>query len=151
MMHTILDLKACYDRQLPQLGCLVQESVGVEREPAKLFAKLLPVMQHHICTSFGISKDYYGSERYKLGGTGQGNSVSGTICRDTSCLIFKHIENKSLGVIVKFPISKGTFVRIAIAFIDDTDFYINDKEFNELMQKAIDIYTKLYKATGGKI
>ena len=61
MMHNLSDLEACYDRQLPNIGCLVQESVGVEREPAKLFAKILPIMNHHICTSYGISKEYYGS------------------------------------------------------------------------------------------
>ena len=50
MMHNISDLEAFYDRQLPNIGCMVEESVGFEREPANLFAKLLPVMNHHICT-----------------------------------------------------------------------------------------------------
>ena len=36
-MHNISDLKACYDRQLPNVGCMVQESVGVAREAAMLF------------------------------------------------------------------------------------------------------------------
>ena len=67
MIHTISDLKACYDRQLLNIGCIVEEAIGVEHEPAKLFAKILPVMQHYICTSFGISKEYYGSITYKLG------------------------------------------------------------------------------------
>ena len=40
MMHNISDLEACYDRQLPNIGCLVEESVGVEREPSMLFAKI---------------------------------------------------------------------------------------------------------------
>ena len=62
---------------------MVEKLVGVEREPAKLFAKLLPVMNHHTCISYGISKESYGSGSYKLGGTGQGNSVSGEICRNT--------------------------------------------------------------------
>jgi len=51
-------------------------------------------MNHHICTDYGISKSSYGSIIEKLGGTGQGNSVSGTICRNTSCLIFKYLEKK---------------------------------------------------------
>ena len=151
IMHTISDLKACYDRQLPNIGCMVQEAVGVEREPAKLFAKLLPVMEHHICTSFGISKGHYGSVMYKLGGTGQGNSVSGAICRDTSCLIFKHLEELNLGVNVLTPLHKKTFNRLAIVFVDDIDFYTNDKDFNRKTQTLMDIYTHLYEATGGKI
>ena len=39
-MHNISDLEACYDRQLPNIVCMVEELVGFEREPAKLFAKL---------------------------------------------------------------------------------------------------------------
>ena len=69
MMHNVSDLEACYDRQLPNIGCMVEESVGVEREPAKLFAKLLPVMNHHTCTSYGISEESCGSESYELGRT----------------------------------------------------------------------------------
>ena len=122
-------MKACYDRQLPNIGCLVEESVGVEREPAKLFARLLPVMNHFICTSFGISSDYYGSDTFKLEGTEQGNSVSDVICRDTLCIIFKKMEEEKLGVITKMPLTLEEFVRCAIAFIDDTDFYTNDKDF----------------------
>ena len=105
MMHNISDLEVCYDRQLPNIGYLVEESVRVERESAMLFAKILPVMEHHICTSYGISKDSYSSRTYKLGGTGQGNSVSGSICRDTSCIIFKKLEDQNLGVKVYCPIS----------------------------------------------
>ena len=151
MMHTISDLKACYDRQLPNIGCMVQEAVGVEREPAKLFAKILPIMEHHICTSFGISKTFYGSKTYKLGGTGQGNSVSGAICRDTSCIIFKYLEDLNLGVKVVTPLLKQLFIRLAIAFVDDTDFYTNDTDFNQKMQLLMNLYTRLYEATGGKI
>ena len=50
-MHDVSDLEACYDLQLRNIGCMVEESVGVERELAKLFAKMLPVMNHHMCTS----------------------------------------------------------------------------------------------------
>ena len=69
-MHAISELKAYYDRKLMHIGCLGQEAVGVEREPAKRFAKILPVTYYHAPSSFGISKDYYGSSAHKLGGTG---------------------------------------------------------------------------------
>jgi len=150
-MHTISDLKASYDRQLPNIGCMVQEAVGVNREASKVFAKVLPIMQHHVCTDFGISKNFYGSKVEKLGGTGQGNSVSGAIYRDTSCLIFKYLEDKNLGAMLKDPISKEIIQRIAIAFVDDTDFYMNGPNYEQKMQLIMDMYTQLYEATGGKI
>jgi len=151
MMHNISDLKACYDRQLPNIGCLVEESVGVDRNAAKMFAKVLPIMQHHVCTDFGISENAYGSRIESLGGTGQGNSVSGAICRDTSCLIFKYLENKRLGAVFNTPLSQKLLQRLAIAFVDDTDFYTNGHDFERKMQMIMDLYTKLYEATGGKI
>ena len=108
--------------QLPNVGCIVQEAVGVERKPAQIFLKVLPIMNHHVCTSFGISQKTHGSKFENLGGTGHGNSDSRSICRDVSCLIFKRLEDKKLGAIEVSPINKNVFQLIAIAFADDTDF-----------------------------
>ena len=150
-MHTISDLKACYDRQLPNIGCMVQEAVGVNRHAAKLIQNILPIMQHHVATDYGISTESYGSEVNKLGGTGQGNSVSGAICRDTSCLIFGHLEQQQLGAKIMIPSKNKEIQRVAIAFVDDTDFYSNGQKYNEDMQAIMKQYTELYEATGGKI
>ena len=92
MLYNISDLKVCYNRQLPNLGCMIQEVVGVNRVASKVFAEVLLIMTYHVYTDFSISKITYGGKREKLGGTGQGNSVSGAIYRDTSCLIFKYLE-----------------------------------------------------------
>ena len=37
IIHNISDLKACYGRQLSNIGCMVQESVGVQRDAIKIF------------------------------------------------------------------------------------------------------------------
>ena len=92
ILHNISDLKVYYNRQLPNLDCMIEEAVGINREASKIFAEVLPIMNHYVCTDFGISKTAYRNNREKLGGTGQGNSLSGAICRDTSCLIFKYLE-----------------------------------------------------------
>ena len=116
-----------------------------------MFAKVLPIMQHHVCTDFGISQISYRSSIEKLGGTGQGNSVSGAICRDISCLIFKYLEQMNLGAILKHPIIKEIIQRIAIAFVDDTNFYTNGPNYELKMQIIMDLYTKLYEATRVKM
>ena len=54
MMHNISDLEACYDCQLPNIGCLVQELVGVRREASKLFALVLQGITKHACAGCGI-------------------------------------------------------------------------------------------------
>jgi len=60
MIYNMIDLKLCYDQQLVKIGLIVQESIGVQRLPIKLFSTLLPVIEYHICTSYGVSKEFYG-------------------------------------------------------------------------------------------
>ena len=37
ILHNILDLKACYNRQLLNIGYMVQELISMQREVAKVF------------------------------------------------------------------------------------------------------------------
>ena len=66
-------------------------------------------MKHYICTSFGISDKTYGSIKELLRGTGQGNSISGIIYRDISCVIFKYLEDINLGATITSLITKEIF------------------------------------------
>ena len=68
-MYTISDLKACYNRHLPNIGCVMLESVGVNCNIAKLFQKVLSIMQHHFTTDYRISNETYGDKLYSLEGT----------------------------------------------------------------------------------
>ena len=43
--------------------------VGVRREVINLIQRVLPIMNHYISTEFRISKNSYGNNNYKLGGT----------------------------------------------------------------------------------
>ena len=70
---TMSDLEACYDRQLLNIGGVVEESVGANREAIKLITKVLPRCNYFIGTTYGVSKDSYGGMNASLGGTGQGN------------------------------------------------------------------------------
>ena len=108
-------------------------------------------MEHYVCTSYGTSEKAHGSNSYKLGGAEQGNLVCGVTCRDTSCTMFKKLENENLGVIVKLSMSKTELARSAIAFVDNTDLCTNDTAFNEKIQRTIGACTSLHETTGGKI
>ena len=94
-----------------------------------MIQKVLPIIQYHICTDFGISTKSYSNKYSALGGTGQENSVLEAICRDTSCLIFKYIEEKNLGAIIHIKRTNTRIQYIAIAFINDTDFYSNRLDY----------------------
>ena len=41
-IYTLTDLQLCYDRQLPNLGSIIQESIGYNRNAMELFTKLIP-------------------------------------------------------------------------------------------------------------
>lgn len=56
----ITDLQACCDRQLAEIGSIVEESAGRDRAAAKLMSKVIPLWRHYIRTGFGISNLYYG-------------------------------------------------------------------------------------------
>ena len=58
-VHNMTDLIACYDRQLAVIGSIVEESIGIKRKLIQLIAKVLPIMEHYICISFGASKEFY--------------------------------------------------------------------------------------------
>ena len=91
-MHLFSDLEACYDRQIPEIGGIVEESMGVDRKAIQLITKTVETFKHFVRTGFGISKRSHGGKDEILAGTGQGNMLSGAICRDQSCLVFKRLE-----------------------------------------------------------
>jgi len=62
IINTVTDLEACYDRQLPNIGRIIKESISIDRKGIKLIIKVLPIIEHHICAAFRISKRSYGGE-----------------------------------------------------------------------------------------
>ena len=64
----------------------------------KILTKLIPRQKHYISTAYSMSEEYYGGKECQLVGTGQGNKFSGDLCRDTSCMIIKVLENEKLGM-----------------------------------------------------
>ena len=66
----VSDLEACCDRQLPNIGGIVEESISANREVIKLITKVLPRYNHFIGTKHGVSKDSYSRMNEYLGGTG---------------------------------------------------------------------------------
>ena len=49
--------------------------------------------------------------------------VSGNICRDVSCFVFKEIENKGLGIMFTSKNDDIEVQIIVIAFVDNSDFF----------------------------
>ena len=58
-IHNMTDLQSCYDRQLAEIGSIVEESVGVQEKAIKTLTKVLSVMNYFMYTSFGVSQRSY--------------------------------------------------------------------------------------------
>ena len=61
------------------------------------------------------------------------------------------VRGRKLRVIIIGLISRKGIQRVALAFVDNTNLYTNRIKCQERIQKAAEIYTKLFKATGGLI
>ena len=129
---------------------MVQESIGIDRNAVKWLAEVLPMTNHHVCTRHDISTATYGGTHQPLNRIEQGNSMPRKMCRDTSCLIFKFLENMKLGDCIDKLLTRQALHRLAIVFADDADFYSSRERFKEMMQEIIDLHTCICKATGGK-
>ena len=151
--HTIYmmtDLQSCYDRQLSNVGSIVEESVGHNRNAMILYTKIMPHFQRYISTGYGISQEPYGGD-VELAGTGQSNKFSGDMCRDISCLIIKQLEIQNLGILFLSVITYASILCSSISFVDDTDLVADGINATPKMQQMLNLYNKLHTATGGKI
>jgi hypothetical protein len=150
-IYTITDLQSCYDRQLAEIGGILEESTGKDRKAMKLIAKALPILKHFVCTGFGVSSLYYGGREDRLAGTGQGNRFSGDVCRDSSCIIIRSIERKEVGMMLQSRIYDDKIQKVAVAFVDDNDMMSDGEEVGEKMKIITTEYNDLYTASGGYV
>ena len=65
-VHNITDLEAYYNRQLPNVSYLIQESVGFRRKGIKTIVNVITKFKYHVHTNFGISRSFYRGERIEL-------------------------------------------------------------------------------------
>ena len=77
--------------------------------------------------------------------------MSGAICRDQSCLVFRELEVLKKGVELILLLSSKKVRRTQIMYIDDADFFSNRKDCIKQIQMIIDMYVKLYEATEAKV
>ena len=128
----------------------MEQSFGLSHKEAFLLNNTLQNFVHYISTGYGISKRSYGRKTELLAGTGQGNILSGSICKNITCLIFKFLENNLLGFKYMSPVIRVKFMRTVIAFVDDADFYIGGENTLKRERLLIFKYNKMHAASAGK-
>ena len=77
--------------------------------------------------------------------------LSGAICRDQSCLVFKRLEKMKKGLEVYLPLTAKRVCRCQVVHVNDTDFYANGSKCIEIMQEILEMHIRLYEVTRAKI
>ena len=116
-----------------------------------MFTKMMPVWKQYICTGYRISSNQYGEIDLNLAGTGQSNKFSGNLCRDTSSLIIKQIEDQNLGIILQSLLVNISEQTVSVSFVDDTDLMTNGENNEIKIQRILTIYMELFGATNRKV
>ena len=68
---TMSDLEAYYDRQIPELCGLMEETVRATKKAVKLITKVLTLMKNHAGTANRVSAKSYCGKKMLIGGIGQ--------------------------------------------------------------------------------
>ena len=77
--------------------------------------------------------------------------VSGAICRDQLCIVFKRLESLKKGIKLILPVTVKCIRRTQIEYADDIDFYSNGNQCESSIQEIINKYVNLCEATRAKI
>ena len=96
IVYVTSNLEAFYDRKLPNIGGIVEESIGANRDTNKLFARVLLRFGCHAGIVHDVREESYRGGTVLLGDTGQENEFYGSAQSDTSCVIFKELGKKLL-------------------------------------------------------
>ena len=69
------------------------------------------------------------------------------ISRDESCIIIKEVQNNNNRVVIISPIMKQSTNELAVAFVDNTDFFANEEDLIQAMIAILEEYRTLFEAT----
>ena len=128
-------------------------SHGVNEDVSATLMNTLGEMETTVKTGFGESKKSYKSTsemvHYRKG---QGNVVSVFVFQFGTSVIFYLLEEEFVGWEVTDHNGNVVGVKLAIGFVDDTDFFVRrNGNTIEIVRKIYQKYIKLYQATGGLI
>lgn len=146
-------MTACYDKHVHDISEVVLKAHGVNRDGVSTIMKVIRGMETKTQTTFGLSKKSYRSTNNEtIYGTGKGNITLVFICQFGTSCIFYMLDEEFCGWEVVNEEGKVVGVKVAIRFVDDTDFFLK-RETNsiELTEALYNRYIQLYEATGGVI
>ena len=156
------DAKSCYDRIIMMVAYLTMRKFGIPRLAAMSSVTTLLEMKHYVRTVYGISKTYYGGEKWTLEGNkphgnGEGNGNGPALWAGISSPLLNILRELDYGIRFSSPISNEELRLSAFGFVDDMDFVqtARDGDSNldvfQKTKKGVRLWEELLRVTGGAI
>ena len=149
------DAKSCYDRIGHIALSLSLQRMGVPKQAIEGMLNAIQELKHHVKTSFGISKQTYGSNSkdLPLQGIPQGHGAAPTGWALLSTPIIEAMRQRGYGFKFMSPINRTKTQFVCFAFVDDTDLVhtFNEDQNFESMQEVVSTWVRNLMTTGGAI
>jgi len=152
------DAKSCYDQITLVAATLCLCRLGCPFASVQSMITTLHDMQHHIRTTFGDSHTSASRKKWHapIAGIGQGNGAGPQIWAAVSSPMFEIMRSQGFYANIVASISGLTKQLVGFAFVDDTDLcvhgpHITRNNARESMQKSVDEWQGLLRATGGAL
>lgn len=154
------DAKGCYDRIAHVVCKMALRRLGIPNPPLQSMIETIQEMEHHICTAFGVSEDFYCTREGQKASQGvlQGNGAGPASWFAICSVLVEAMRAQGFGYSQWSVISKRAITLTCFAFVDDTDLiHANDSpnvSTDDLIaeaQEALWTWEGLLKATGGAL
>ena len=154
------DAKGCYDRIIPAFASIHLQALGLAQSISTLLSRLMFVMERHVKTKQGISKQYIRTEKKKpLLGIGQGNGGGPAIWLAHLTVMFTALSAVCKGFSTKCIQSKRKIRTVGTGYVDDVTLMVTTKKSDDQtevsvkkrVKKIAKTWEKLLYITGGKL
>ena len=154
------DAQSCYDRVVHSFTSMAVRAMGIPMQIINTMLSAIQMMQFHLRTGFGDSKETYGSDSKQrpFQGLCQGNGASPALWLLISSFLLMYLANEGHSMQITSAITCSLLSYVALMFVDDGDFptmAINAKETIKAVvrrhQATVTCWAGCLKVTGGAL
>jgi hypothetical protein len=152
------DAKACYNRIIPDLACLISRKYGIHHNIINIFKSTIETSKYYIKLGNEVSSTYYNnSDTNTLYGTGQRSGSSPHIWTLLSSNLFHLYVQNTSGISINDPYQNQTPHIPLTAFVDDENkyhFYSNKSSISDMVKQTrtnAQRWNDILHISGGKL
>ena len=154
------DATGCYDRIIPPFASLHLQALGLASSIATFLARLIFVMERHVKTKHGISKESIKTTKNQpLLGIGQGNGGGPAIWLAHLTVMFTALSSICKGFTTRCVNGKKKLCTVGTGYVDDVTLLVTTKyseeqtetQVKKRIKRMAKTWEKILHTTGGKL